>query len=132
MVLIAGLFVQRRRQRVALDPERTRNRATQVVVREQVEAMEQALAENSAPAFFTAARQAVQAELAKRWQLAASQVTFGEINRRLNGNNGDATELRRLFAVADDVLYSGRRLPPAELQFWKDTVVHQLKQLEAL
>jgi hypothetical protein len=89
--------------------------------------MEQALVANSAPAFFTAARQAVQAELARRWQLSASQVTAAEINRRLNG---DASDLRTLFAVADDVVYSGQRVPPAELQRWKDTVMHQLKQLE--
>jgi hypothetical protein len=127
MALIAGLFVQRRRQRLAQDSERTRNRATQTAVREQLEAMEQALVANSAPAFFTAARQAVQAELARRWQLSASQVTAAEINRRLNG---DASDLRTLFAVADDVVYSGQRVPPAELQRWKDTVMHQLKQLE--
>jgi hypothetical protein len=89
--------------------------------------MEQALAANSAPAFFTAARQAMQTALAHRWQLSASQVTAAEINQRLNGDAGD---LRTLFAVADDVVYSGQHVPPAELQHWKDTVIHQLKQLE--
>jgi hypothetical protein len=127
MALITGLFVQRRRQRLAQDSERTRNRAAQAAVREHLEAMEQALAANSAPAFFTAARQAVQAELARRWQLSTSQVTAAEINLRMNGDAGD---LGTLFAVADDVVYSGQHVPPAELQRWKDTVIHQLKQLE--
>jgi len=127
MALIAGLFVQRRRQRLAQDSERTRNRAAQAAVREQLEAMEQALAANSAPAFFTAARQAMQTALAYHWQLSASQITAAEINHRLNGDAGD---LRTLFAVADDVVYSGQHVPPSELQHWKDTVIHQLKQLE--
>jgi hypothetical protein len=127
MALIAGLFIQRRRQRLAQDSERTRNRAAQVAMREQIEAMEQALAANSAPAFFTAARQAMHTALASRWQLCASQVTAAEINQRLNGDAGD---LRTLFAVADDVVYSGQHVPPAELLRWKDTVMHQLKQLE--
>jgi hypothetical protein len=127
MALIAGLFVHRRRQRLAQDSERMRNRAAQAAVREQLEAMEQALSVNSAPAFFTAARQAVQTELARRWQISLSQVTSAEINRRLNGDAGD---LRSLFAVTDDVVYSGQCVPTAELQRWKDTVIHQLKQLE--
>jgi hypothetical protein len=125
--LIAGLLIQRRRQRLAQNSERTRNRAAQAAVQEQLEAMGQALAANSAPAFFTAARQAVQVELARRWRLSASQVTAIEINQRLNGDAGD---LRTLFAVADDVIYAGRYVPPAELKRWNDTVTHQLKQLE--
>ncbi len=125
--LVAGLFIQRRRQRLAQDLVRTRNRAAQAVVREQLAAMDQALATNSAPEFFTAARQAVQVELARRWQLSVSQVTAAEINRRLNGDAGD---LRTLFTVADDVVYSGRSLSPAELQQWKETVTQQLKQWE--
>jgi hypothetical protein len=127
MALFAGLFIQHRRQQIAQDSERTRYRAMQAAVREQLEAMEQALAANSAPAFFTAARQAVQAELARRWQLPTAQVTAAEINQRLNGN---ADDLRTLFTMADDVMYSGRYVPPAELQRWNDAVMHQLKQLE--
>ena len=127
MALIAALFIHRRRQQLAQDSERIRNLASQVAMREQVEAMEQALAANCAPAFFTAARQAMQTALAHRWQLSASQVTAAEINQRLNGDTG---ELRTLFAMADDVVYSGQHVPPAELQQWKDRVIHQLKQLE--
>jgi hypothetical protein len=69
----------------------------------------------------------VQTELARRWQLSASEVTAAELNRR---PNGDAGGLRTLFAVADDVIYSGQRVPPAELLRWKDTVMNQLQQLE--
>jgi hypothetical protein len=129
LALFAGLLLHRRRQRLAHDPELARHRAAQAAIREQLAAMDQALAANSAPAFFTAARQVVQEKLARCWHLSASEVTAAEINQRLNGNAGD---LRTLFTVADDVVYSGRRLPSAELRHWKDTVLQQLKQLEEL
>lgn len=127
MALIAGLYVQRRRQRRAQDAEWTRNRAAQACVWEQLEAMEQALAANSAPAFFTAARQAVQAEFARRLRLSPSQVTAAQICQRWNGAAGD---WRSLFAVADDVNYSGRSVPLEDLQRWNETVRHHLKTLE--
>lgn len=127
--LFAGLFVHRRRQRLAQDPERKRNRAAHAAIREQLLAMDQALTANSAPSFFSAARQAVQERLALRWQLSSSQVTPAVIKRHLNG---DANALQALFAVTDDVVYSGRSMPSAELQRWKDTVIQQLKELEAL
>lgn len=127
VALLAGRLLLRRRERLAHDPQTGRNRASQMAVRAQLVSMERALAANSAPAFFTAARQALQEKLAQRWQLPSSQVTPAELNRRLNG---DASDLRTLFAVADDVVYSGRRVPPAELQHWKDVVIQQLKELE--
>jgi hypothetical protein len=127
MALIADLLLHRRQKRLAQDPERARDRATKAALREQLAAMDEALAANSAPAFFSAARHAVQEQLGTRWQLPASQVTSAEINRRLNGEGAD---LRNLFAVADDIVYSGRRIPAAELQHWKDTVMHQLRNLE--
>jgi hypothetical protein len=127
MALAAVFLVQRRRQRLAHDPQRTRNRAVQAAVREQLLAMEQALAANSAPVFFTAARQAVQEQLALRWQLSAAQITTAEINRRLNG---DGNDLRTLFAAADAVIYSGQRVSPEDLKRWKDLVIQQLRKLE--
>ena len=89
--------------------------------------MNQAIVANSAPAFFTAARQAVQEQLAWRWRLSASQVTGAEIDLRSNCN---ADELRTLFAVADDVVYSGRCVSSAELKSWKDTVIQLLDKCE--
>jgi hypothetical protein len=127
MALIAGLLIHRRRERQAHDPQYARAHAAQAAVRAQLAAMDQALAANRAPEFFSAARQAVQERLAQRWQLPASEVTPAEINRRWNGDAGD---LRNLFAAADAVVYSGQRVPPAELQRWKKTVIHQLEKLE--
>jgi hypothetical protein len=92
-------------------------------------AMDAALAANCAPAFFRAARHAVQERLAQRWKLPVSQVTVTEINRRLNSNGDD---LRALFAFADGVVYSGQRVLPEDLKRWKDTVIQHLKKLEDL
>jgi hypothetical protein len=126
-LLIIGLVVHHRRKRLALDPERARSRTAKAALQEKLAAMDQAVAANSAPAFFTAARHAVQEQMAWRWHLSASQVTTAEIDRRLNGQGSG---LRDLFAVADDIVYSGRKVPQSELLRWKETVMHQLKNLE--
>jgi hypothetical protein len=125
--LAAAFLVQRRRQRLAHDPQRIRNRVVQAAVREQLLTMEQAFAANNASVFFTAARQAIQEQLALRWRLSATQITPAEINRRLNG---DGNELRTLFAVSDAVVYSGQRVSPGDLKHWNDLVIQQLRKLE--
>lgn len=127
MALAAIFYFQKRRQQMAQDPRRQLDLAAHAALRAQLAAMEQALANNSAPAFFTAARQAVRTELARHWRLSPGQVNAAEITRRLNG---DAAELRNLFAIADAVVYSGEAVPPAVLQRWKNIVMHQLKKLE--
>jgi hypothetical protein len=127
IALAASLLVYGRRRRLASDPERTRERATQAVLREQLKMMEIAFAANNAPVFFTAARQAVQERLAQRWQLPVTQVTAAEINRRLNGQGDD---LRKLFSAGDAVVYSGQRVSPEDLKRWNDLVVQQLRKLE--
>jgi hypothetical protein len=127
VLLFGGVFARRRRIRMANDPDRLRARAARTAVRDQLATMDQALAANSPPAFFAAARGAVQQQLARRWHVSADTVTPDEIDRRMNG---DGTELRKLFAVADDVIYSGRPVPPAELREWKAAVVQQVNVLE--
>jgi hypothetical protein len=125
--LAGALFVYRRRKRLSHDPARIRSRDAHTAVRAQLQNMDQALATQDAPAFFTAARQAVQERLAGQWGLPASRVTASEIGSRLNGTAGG---LRDLFSIADDVVYSGQRIPVAVLQRWRDTVIQQLKDLE--
>ena len=129
MALVIVLVVHCRRQRHAQDLNHTGEHAAEAAIREQLAAMDAALAANCAPAFFRAARHAVQERLAQRWKLPVSQVTVTEINRRLNGNGDD---LRALFAFADGVVYSGQRVLPEDLKRWRDTVIQHLKKLEDL
>jgi len=129
MALVIVLVVHCRKQRHAHDLHHAAERAAEAAIREQLAAMDAALAANCAPAFFRAARHAVQELLAQRWKLPVSQVTVTEINRRLNG---DGDDLRALFAFADGVVYSGRRVLPEDLKRWKDTVIQHLKKLEDL
>jgi hypothetical protein len=127
LTLTCAVLLHRRRQRLAIDADRVRSRAADAAVRKQRATMERALAADSAPAFFTAARQAVQEELGRQWHLPASEVTSAEIDHRLNGTGA---ALRDLFDIADGVVYSGRPMPAAELKRWGQTVVQQLKELE--
>jgi hypothetical protein len=127
LLLFGGLFARRRSIRMANDPDRLRARAARAAVRDRLATMDQALMANSPPAFFAAARGAVQQQLARRWHVPADTVTSDEIDRRMNG---DGKELRKLFAVADDVIYSGRPVPPAELREWKAAVEQQVNVLE--
>jgi hypothetical protein len=129
MALVIVLVVHCRRQRHEHDLNHASERAAEAAIREQLAAMDAALAANCAAAFFRAARHAVQERLAQRWKLPVSQVTVTEINRRLNGNGDD---LRALFAFADGVVYSGQRVLPEDLKRWKDTVIQHLKKLEDL
>jgi len=129
MALVIVVVVHCRRQRHAHDLNHASERAAEAAIREQLAAMDAALAANCAPAFFRAARHAVQERLAQRWKLPVSQVTVTEIDRRLNGNGDD---LRALFAFADGVVYSGQRVLPEDLKRWKDTVIQHLKKLEDL
>jgi hypothetical protein len=129
MALVIMLVGHRRRQRHAHDRNHASERAAEAAIREQLAAMDAALAANCAPAFFRAARHAVQERLAQRWKLPVSQVTVTEINRRLNGNGDD---LRALFAFADGVVYSGQRVLPEDLKRWRDTVIQHLRKLEDL
>jgi hypothetical protein len=129
VALIIVLGVHRRKQRQALDLRHAGERATEAAICEQLAAMDEALAANSAPAFFKAARHVVQERLAQRWNLPISHVTAAEISRRLNGR---ADDLRTLFTFAEEVVYSGRRVLPEDLKRWKDTVTHHIKRLEDL
>jgi len=127
MALVIVFLIHRRRQRQARDPRRARERSVEAAIREELAAMDEALAANSAPAFFSAARHAVQERLAHLWKLPVSQVTVAEINRRVNGQGDD---LRALFAIADSVIYSGQRVLPGDLERWKHIVIHHLRRLE--
>jgi hypothetical protein len=127
MALVTLRLAYRGKQRHAHDQRHPDNHDAENAIREQLAAMDEALVANSAPAFFRAARHAVQERLAQRWNLPVGQVTAAEISRRLNGNTDD---LRTLFTFADAVVYSGQPVLSEDLKRWKDKVIHHLKQLE--
>jgi hypothetical protein len=80
--------------------------------------------------FFHAARAGLRNVLAARWQLAPESVTVAEIDARL----GSDSEVRRLFVLADEAMYSERRFTRSELEHWKRVVLRHMEtesELEA-
>jgi hypothetical protein len=91
--------------------------------------MESAATRGESAEFFTAARCALRECLGERFNLRPEAITLAEINLRLNGN-GDA--LRPIFALADEVIFTGRSFSPQELLSWSNVVNSELKKLEAV
>jgi BatD DUF11 like domain len=131
--ILAGLTVAflsfRHRDRLARDPRLLRASLAGHAIRKQLAAMETALQQTEAGDFFAAARCALQHRLGERWDLPPETITLTEINARLNG---EANDLRRIFEMADQLAYSGERLPLADLAHWHDIVTKELGRLEKI
>jgi hypothetical protein len=89
--------------------------------------MDTASANRDISGFFQSARSALQQYLGTRWHVAPASITMAEIDMRLNGNG---TNVRRIFALADQAAYSGQTLTTADLPQWREIVHEQLKQME--
>jgi hypothetical protein len=85
--------------------------------------METASICGNAGLFFNSARSALQRTLAERWHVAAETITLTDVDARL----GADSDVRRIFALADETNYSGRRLETADLQRWKQIVLRQMQ-----
>jgi hypothetical protein len=86
--------------------------------------MDRALAAGNVGNFFAAVRTLLLDEMSSRWRLAPEAVTMAEIEARL----GADSELRNLFALADEALYSGRRFARPELERWRRVALQQSKR----
>jgi oxygen tolerance protein BatD len=89
--------------------------------------MEAASAAGNAAVFFNSARSALQQSLAARWHVDADQITLADVESRLGGDS----DVRRVFALADEAQYSGRSIDSSELQHWKQVVLRQLQGAQA-
>ena len=89
------------------------------------DAMSAAVGRKDAPAFFHAARHAVQLQLGAQWSTAPEALTLGEIRRR---DPQLAERLAPFFAQADEVIYSGRATPGLDLVEWDQRVRTELLQ----
>jgi len=85
--------------------------------------MDQAAQAGDSPAFFSAARNALQQTLAARWRTEPDQVTAALLSARLGG---DANEVRRLFALADEIEYSADRPTATDFSRWMQLVRKQI------
>ena len=127
-LLAGGLWGQRWRARLVNNPERRRTGAIEQSIRQELKAMDAAMATNDTAGFFNAARNALQERLSERWKLPAPAITIAEIDRRLNGNG---ESIRTVFQLAERVAYSGLRYDTSFFEQWKRVVGEQLNLLEA-
>jgi hypothetical protein len=89
--------------------------------------MQAASAAGNAAVFFDSARSALQRSLAARWQVEPDQVTLADVEARLGGDS----DVRRVFALADETKYSGRSIESGELKHWQQIVLRQLHGAQA-
>jgi len=116
-------FWLRRRERAARDGsgalQRTASQTTQALLGQ----MEAASTAGNAPLFFNAARDALRRTLAVRWKVTPEKITLADIDARLGGES----DIRRVFALADETNYSARRLEATDLRRWKEIVLRQMQ-----
>ena len=84
--------------------------------------MQSAARAGDAALFFDSARSALQSVLAARWQLAPEEITTAEVEQRIGAEN----DIRRLFALADEAKYSGRKINATDFARWLRIVRRQL------
>ncbi len=97
LLMLAAVTVIRRQQRRAGDPGLMLHAARLAAVKINLESMAAALGRGDAPAFFTAARHALQERLADLWQVPADSVDQRMVAERLPQQEG--AQLRAIFAM---------------------------------
>jgi len=117
----AGAWL-RRNNRQFNDPAWQKGRQELQAVNSFLAQMDSAATQQDAATFFFAARQALQHTLASKWKMSPGAITLAEIDSRLNGANEN---IRQIFALADELAYSGGAAIDADFSAWKQTV-HQL------
>ncbi len=117
----AGFWI-RRSESEALDPARTKRRQELKAVDAFLTQMESAAQRHDTAAFFSSARQALQHSFASKWQMAPAAITLAEVDARLNG---EGENVRQIFALADQIAYSGGADIDADFPAWKQAV-HQI------
>jgi hypothetical protein len=119
-----GWVALRRREINALDVRRERERLRSQAIRTLSEQMTAAAAQRDAPAFFNAARSALQQTLNAHWpDTPPEHITLDELDTRLEGP--DKNDIREIFVLADEANYSGDALTSADYERWTELVRRQ-------
>jgi hypothetical protein len=130
LLMLAAVTLIRRYQRRAADPALMLHAARLAAVKINIESMAAAARRGDAPAFFAAARHALQERLADRWQLPAEAVDQRLIAERVPGENG--VQLLAIFAMAEKAIYAGENPGAAALLEWQRRILTQMDHLEAV
>jgi BatD DUF11 like domain len=129
-LMLAAVTLIRRQQLRSSDPALVLHSARLAAVKINLESMSAALQRADAPAFFSAARHALQERLADLWQAPAESVDLQLIAQRLPGQEG--AELQAIFAMAEKATYAGESPGSAALREWQRRVLTEMDRLEAI
>jgi hypothetical protein len=124
LALLGGLAFLRHRERES-QPDRARLSAAQQAIRQQVAAMDAAMRQQQAGAFFVHARNALQQRFGQRWNMRPEAITVSDIDSRLGEEGGNA---RAVFELADQATYSDLQVDDADLLQWREVVVSELAE----
>jgi hypothetical protein len=124
LALIGGLAFVRRQKRIA-HPERVRALALQQAIRQEVEAMDEAMRNHQTDAFFIHARTALQQRLGQQWNLRPETITLADIEARMTTG---LDTVRPVFAMADQAKYSDLNFEEADLRQWRQAIVTELAE----
>jgi hypothetical protein len=130
VLMLAAVSLIRRYQWRTSDPGLLLHSARLAAVRINLESMTAALHRGDAPAFFSAARHALQEKLADLWQVSAESVDQRLIAERLPQPAG--AELLAIFAMAEKATYAGESPDPSVLREWQRRIQTQMDRLEAI
>jgi hypothetical protein len=126
--VLAGTWM-RRNNRLAADPLWNKRQDELKAVHAQLVQMDTAAQQHDAATFFFAAREAVQHAYSSRWKMSPHAITLAEIDSRLNG---DGENVRRVFALADELAYSGGADFDVDFNSWKQAVHQIIKQAQTI
>jgi BatD DUF11 like domain len=124
LLFSGGWIALRRRELIARDTQRQRERARSQLIHTLQEQMAAASTAGDAAMFLSSARSALQQALSARWELAPEQVSEDLVDMRLDG--ADKDDIRQIFALADEANYSGDHLKAADFERWTQIVGRQL------
>ena len=129
VLMLAAVVLIRRHQLRSGDPALMLHAARLAAVRINLESMAAALNRGDTPAFFSAARHALQERLADLWQVPAESVDRQLVAQQLP--EGGA-ELQAILAMAEKATYAGENLSAKALLEWQRRVLKQMDRLEEI
>jgi hypothetical protein len=129
LAFIGAGFWMRRNEQFASDPARIKRHQELKAVDGFLAQMDSAAKQRDAATFFFSARQALQHALAWRWKMNPGAITLAEIDAHMNG---EGENIRRVFALADELAYSGNAAIEADFASWKQAVHQLIKETETV
>lgn len=126
--LVAGLLLHRRHRKITENPGWVRGKETDRRVNDAEREMKIAVQRGDTEAFVAAGLRAVRLRLGELWGVRPQSVTLAEIRaRRPDGSDA----IRRVFAAADALAYSGQSIRSESLQQWHQEIVAELDVVRA-